>query len=91
MILIFGCGTGLDFFLKYEMQPKVKYFLVDNDKTRFGDTFQGFEVRSINEFSVESVDMVVVVSRHFYDIYKQLVSIGFSKEKIKISNYFLSV
>ncbi|WP_143871770.1 hypothetical protein [Catenovulum sediminis] len=84
---LFGLGTGLDLY--FSLVPKFELakvsFIVDNsaniEKER---TYENIPIICIEQLERYDFDCIIITSRHFIQIYNQLILNGVPGEQIKV-------
>lgn len=78
---LFGCGSLLDVFFDTESCEDV---VVIFDNFSKDTSYQGVPICKAEKLLEFDLDSIVITSRHYADIKKQIYLMGFPKEKIFI-------
>lgn len=90
-IALFGCGSGLDFYLKLNPQNLINNISVifDNNPTAKSNAFNIDVVLPINIGNYQ-FDQIIITSRHYVDIYNQLVVLGVPEQEIDVFAHLIN-
>lgn len=81
-IIIFGTGKGAENVFSFLKKKNRIVFFVDNDSTKWGSIFKGYEVKSPEEIKKYDCDIVVSTGKYKDEIENQLCCMGINKERI---------
>lgn len=82
-IIIFGTGKLSGIVISCLKHDKVNIiYYSDNDKNKWGSTYQGKEIIDPSKLANIDYDYIVIASQYNEEIYSQLIHIGVIEEKI---------
>lgn len=84
-IALFGCGSGLNLYFDMSTHTKDEQIVVIFDNN--ASLYQGkldFVVDLPINVELYQFEQLVITSRHYIDIYKQLLLLGVEEERIDI-------
>lgn len=81
-VALFGLGTGLDLYLKSKKAEISVMYVLDNSVGR--SHYKGIPVVSPEEFEHGQVDKVIITSRHYLDMLKQLQVLEYDMQKVSV-------
>lgn len=84
-ILVFGTGEVGQIAIHLLEEEYHILFAVDNDKRKWGNLFEGYEIKSPSEILKYDCDIVIISTRYMIDISFQLLQMGIEKERIFFS------
>ncbi len=84
-IIIFGTGEAAKRKLPYLEKENHIAFFVDNNSAKWGNTFEGYEVKSPKELGNCNYNIVVSTGKYKSEIEKQLLNMGINKDRIYFS------
>ena len=81
-IILFGTGEGARKKLPFLEKENHIVFCVDNDSTKWGSVFEGYEVRAPEEIKKHKYDIVISTGRYKDEIEDQLYHMGIDKDRV---------
>ena len=83
-IMLFGVGTGLDLYFSLHDSAETQSIVAILDNGAHGNSYNGFDVDNPENIDNYKFDKVVITSRHYLDIYKQLRSFEIKDNNIEV-------
>lgn len=81
-IVVFGTGEVAEKVMPYLISKHKILYCVDNNKSKWGDLFYGYEIKPVESLRDYSGNIVVLSNKYTFEIISQLKKISISHERI---------
>ena len=88
--VLFGCGTGLELYLSMLDSSGISHIecIVDNNPKV--SEICGIPVKNASYLAQLTDKKIIITSRHYIDIFNQIVANGVAKEDIEVFNALIN-
>jgi hypothetical protein len=81
---LFGWGSGLDLFFELEGDKQHEVIVVFDNNPQLPKAINGIPIDVIENIKNYNFNKIMITSRHYTDIYNQLILTGIDVKKIEV-------